>query len=144
MENAKVWDQASVQHLIATNDNALAKALWNLYQRQTTGERSAQTTLEHNGRGFNSRDAEFLSSVAAALPRWNFHMTPRQIAKVRPMMKKYWRQLLEEIELKGGRIARSTKREIAIERESEEAISCETAPAFNHEIVNPLFGAYAM
>lgn len=153
MENAKVWDKDAVQHLIATNDNALAKALWNIYQRQTASERSAQTTLEHNGRGFNSNDAEFLSSVASALPRWNFHMTPRQIAKVRPMMKKYWRQLLEEIELKGGAVC--TKRaKVAIGKNpsvqpdalsaTERAAPVEAALASNRSNANPLFGSWAL
>lgn len=143
MDSAKVWDKKAVQRLIATNDAALAKALWTIYQRQTASEKSAGTTQVHNKVGFNSADAEFLSSVAAALPRWSFNMTPRQIRRVRPMMKKYWRQLLDEIEAKGGKVAKTVKRETAKERQSERAAPSETAPS-DRSSANPLYGIYAM
>jgi hypothetical protein len=144
MDSAKVWDQAAVQHLIATNDAALAKALWNIYQRQTASEKSAENTQCRNKVGFNSHDAAFLSSVAAKLPRWNFHMTGPQIRRVRPMMKKYWRQLLDEIEAKGGVVVKTPNRSKANKPENEKAISCETAPTFNRETANPLYGAFAL
>jgi hypothetical protein len=143
MDSAKVWDRDAVIHLINTSKPALAKALWAIYQRQTTDEQRDQTTRVANGRGFNSRDAQFLSDVARKLPLYDFNLTDRQMAKVRPMMRKYWRQLLEEIAAKGGRVAMSPKREMAIARENERAIPQETAPT-HREIANPLYGAYAM
>jgi hypothetical protein len=57
-----------------------------------------------NGRGFNSRDAEFLSDIAQKRPRYNDNVTDRQLARIRPMLRKYWRQLLEEIEERGGQV----------------------------------------
>jgi hypothetical protein len=143
MENAKVWDRESVIDLIDTSKAALAKALWTIYQRQTADEQREQATRVANSRGFNSRDAQFLSDVARKLPAYSFNLTDRQVAKVRPMMRKYWRQLLEEIELKGGAVVKTRKRETAIEREMQRATQ-QAAPAFNHELVNPLFGAYAL
>ena len=123
IENAKIWDKIAVQSLIATNDKALSKALWNIFQRQTADEQSAEMTKLHNGRGFTGRDAPFLSSVAKKLPLYEYRMTPRQIAKIRPMMRKYWRQLLEDIEAKGGtvsyKVAKSLKGDTAIEREDD-------------------------
>jgi hypothetical protein len=153
MDNAKVWDKDAVQHLIATNNAALAKALWNIYQRQTASEQSALTTLNRNGVGFNSNDAKFLSDVARRLPAYEFNMTPRQIARVRPMMRKYWRQLLEEIAAKGGAVClKAPKRTIgknpssqpALMAETEGAAPCETAPASNRSNANPLFGAWTI
>ena len=122
----KIWDKGMVQALIVASDKALSKALWNIFQRQTAAEQSALQTIEHNGRGFTGHDAKFLSDVARRLPAYSFHMTPRQVAKVRPMMRKYWRQLLEDIETKGGsvsyKIANSPKKEIAGSPKPDSAI----------------------
>jgi hypothetical protein len=122
--NSKVWDKGAVQALIATNNKALAKALWNIYQRQTSDEQSRLETTHRNGRGFTGHDARFLSDIAKRLPTYSFNMTPRQVAKVRPMMCKYWRQLLEEIEAKGGQVdyrqgAKSPNSDIADDGEDD-------------------------
>jgi hypothetical protein len=101
---SKVWTRDDVIELLDGSKAAVVRALKAIYARQTSDEQSAGTTKHSNGRGFNGTDAEFLSSVAAALPRWNDNITPRQLAKVRPMLKKYWKQLLEEIEIKGGAV----------------------------------------
>lgn len=98
----KVWTKELVQELISTNEKALARAVLQLYNRQTAAEIASQSTREHNGRGFNSKDAPFLSDIARKLPLYGNRMTPRQIARVRPMMLKYWRQLLEIIAENGG------------------------------------------
>ena len=86
---------------IRTDDRATVWALKRLLARQTTDEIATKTTRERNGRGFNGRDAQFLTDVAQKLPRYKDRMTPRQLGAVRKMLPKYWRQLLEEVELKG-------------------------------------------
>lgn len=87
-----------VLRLIEESDTALAKAILAIAARQTADEHAGETTVHANGRGFNYHDAPFLTSIAKALPRWNNHMTPKQIARARPMMRKYWRQLIEVAE----------------------------------------------
>lgn len=143
---SKVWDKDAVQHLIATNDKALARALWLIFQRQTTAEQSSLQTIEHNGRGFTGHDAEFLSDVARKLPRYNFKMTPRQTERVRRMMKKYWRQLLEEIEETGKPVAKTAKRQKALNGNDEmaEPLNGETVEPSLPEFEHPLYGIYAM
>ena len=84
-----------VLQLIDQNDLALAKAILAIAARQTADEHAGERTHVANGRGFNQIDAPFLTSIAKALPKWNNHMTPKQIARARPMMRKYWRQLIE-------------------------------------------------
>lgn len=92
---SKVYEtKEQIKELLATNDKALARAILALYARQTADEQAVGTTKVHNGAGFNAHDAPFLTSIAKALPKWNNHMTPRQIAKARPMMMKYAGQLL--------------------------------------------------
>ncbi|CAO3459620.1 hypothetical protein [Azospirillum argentinense] len=102
MSNAKTWDKETIVQLLLTSDKAVVRAIKVLYARQTAAEQSAGDTLERNARGFNSADAAFLTSVARALPRYNDHMTPRQLWRARRLLPKYWRQLLEETAAKGG------------------------------------------
>lgn len=91
----KIWTKESIQALIRENDLAVARAISALYQRQTASEQSGENTDVGNGVGFNKIDAPFLTSIAKALPRYNNHMTQRQLTAARKMLPKYWRQLLE-------------------------------------------------
>jgi hypothetical protein len=72
-------------------------------------------------------------------------MTPRQIASVRPKVMKYWRQLLEEIEGRGGqvnkKVAKSSKNEIVKAPDLPKAT--ERKPA-EGERQAPLFGVWTM
>lgn len=97
----EVWDRAKVQELIERSDAALARAILRIYNLQTASEQSEGSTREHNGIGFTAYDAPFLSAIASKLPQYNMRLTERQIARVRPMMKKYWKQLLHIIEGEG-------------------------------------------
>lgn len=122
MTQAKVWNREAVHQLLETNAVALSRAILTIYARQTAAEKASGSTVEHNGRGFSGRDAAFLSDIAQKLPRYENRLTPRQRAKVLPLMKRYWRQLLEEIEAKGGEVsyARAARRE-AVSRNRDEA-----------------------
>ena len=124
----RVWTKEDVQELIRSNDAAVARAILALYARQTADEQRAETTRHHNGVGFNGRDAAFLSSVAKALPRWNNHMTPRQLAAARKMLPKYWRQLCE----------------IANEKEAQKASVADVIAQQQVESrpANPMFGRF--
>lgn len=115
---AKVWDKKAIVALINTNDAAVARAITALYQRQTATEQSGEHTNVLNGVGFNKIDAPFLTSIAKALPRYNNHMTSKQIAKARPMLRKYWRQLLEIANDNGVQVAMKAKR--VVERAIEQ------------------------
>ena len=100
----KIWTRADIQQLLARNDEAVKRAIVNLYQRQTASEQAHKETRVQNGVGFNARDAEFLTDIAQKLPRYNNNMTPKQLAVARKMLPKYWKQLLEVIEEKGGQV----------------------------------------
>lgn len=91
----RVWTKERVQELLKVNDKAVARAILALYARQTAGEQAGEQTDVENGVGFNKIDAPFLSSIAKALPRYNGHMTARQLTTARKMLPKYWRQLCE-------------------------------------------------
>ena len=92
-EKAKrVWTEEEIKNLIQTNDTVLYRALLKLYSYQTATEQEYGETTNKNGVGFNSFDAEFLTSVSEFLKRRSY-LTDKQKAAVRKRLKKYNRQL---------------------------------------------------
>jgi hypothetical protein len=100
-----VWTKESVIALLASNDRAVVRAIKGLNARQTEQERAEGTAVVSNGRGFNKTDAPFLGDIARKLPRYNDHMTDKQLYVARLKLRKYWRQLLEMIAENGGQVA---------------------------------------
>ena len=88
----RVWTEDEIRHLIQTNDEVLYNGLKKLYACQTADEQEAGTTKVHNGKGFNSVDAKFLTSVSQFLIRTGF-LTAKQKAAVRKKLVKYNKQL---------------------------------------------------
>lgn len=88
----KIWTEEEIKSLIQTNDKVLYGALKKLYAEQTADEQRAECTRERNGAGFNSIDAQFLSSVAQFLIRAGF-LTEKQKAATRRKLVKYNKQL---------------------------------------------------
>ena len=88
----RVWEEEEIRELVQTNDKVLYGALKKLYAEQTADEKRSGETKERNGRGFNGRDAQILSSFAEFLNRAGF-LTPKQKAVARRKMIKYTKQL---------------------------------------------------
>ena len=82
-----------VRELLRTNDRAVARAIWVLYERQTLDEQLSYETVEDNGVGFNALDAGFLTSLAQQAHKRGF-LTPKQIAAGRKAVMKYAGQLV--------------------------------------------------
>lgn len=86
-------------------DEYCISALLYLYTLQTEDEKMAHTTIEENGRGFSSVDAEFLTSIAEYYRDHKF-LTQKQIGYARKCMIKYGGQLVyhtyEPAEIKEG------------------------------------------
>jgi hypothetical protein len=99
-----VWGKADVQDLIARSDLATARAVALVYANQTQAEQAAQTTRDSNGVGFTAVDAEFLTSAAQFYERRGF-LTPKQLAVARNKVKKYWRQILDDMRRRGYEVA---------------------------------------
>jgi hypothetical protein len=89
----KKWNKEAIIELIDKNDKAVERALIVIYDRQTEEEKEIEQTKDHNGIGFNSIDAEFLTSCAEGLKKYG-KLTIKQIAVVRKRIRKYWKQLL--------------------------------------------------
>ena len=86
------WTTEEVMKLIDTNDIVLYRALEHLYACQTEDEKHSERTRNHNGMGFNSFDAEFLTSVCKQLIRRGT-LSEKQKEVCRKKLKKYRNQL---------------------------------------------------
>ncbi|SER27602.1 hypothetical protein SAMN05216548_11465 [Faunimonas pinastri] len=80
MTESKVWTAQDILDLLQRSDKAVARAIGQLCARGATFVDKA--------------DADFLTSVAQALPRYRDHMTPRQLARARRILPNYVQQLL--------------------------------------------------
>ena len=88
----RIWTTDEIKNLVQTNDVVLYGALKKLYACQTEDERNSKETKEHNGKGFNGTDAQFLSSVSEFLISKGF-LTDKQKVIVRKKLVKYTKQL---------------------------------------------------
>jgi hypothetical protein len=104
MTEPKVWTKADVQQLIATRDVAVARALMVVYANQTEAEKVVGDTVAHNGVGFTGTDGAFLTSCAKFYEKAGF-LTEKQLAIARNKMKKYWRQILDDMKSRGYEVS---------------------------------------
>lgn len=81
-----------IHEVLATNDRQVGEALRVLLSYQVAGEREAKCAAYVNGMGFNSGDAEFLTSLAEWYVEKGF-LSPRQLELARKKLPKYWNQL---------------------------------------------------
>lgn len=101
--SAKTWDRDSIIALLASNDQAVGRALIRLADRQTADERVEENTKHRNGRGFKPCHARMGTSMAEAFAKYG-RLTPKQVAYWRVKDANgsmrigcYTRQLLEEV-----------------------------------------------
>ena len=73
--SAKTWDRDSIIALLASNDQAVGRALIRLADRQTADERVEENTKNRNGRGFKPCHARMGTSMASAIAKYG-RLTP--------------------------------------------------------------------
>ena len=66
----KTYDAGAIREKLVSDDRWLVRGILAIYARQTSDERSNQTTVYQNGIGFNGRDAAILSSFAKQILAW--------------------------------------------------------------------------
>lgn len=103
-EQVKVWTKTDIQTMLATRDKAVTNALLLIYSKQTDAEQATEATVEHNGVGFTGVDGEFLTSCAKFYKRAGF-LTDKQMAIARNKMKKYWKQILLDMQSRGYEVS---------------------------------------
>lgn len=82
-----------LQNLVRTNKKALYRSIIIIAESQTPEEKALGATIDHNGVGFGSIDAEMMTSLALRL-KCGGELTERELAICRNKMPKYWRQLM--------------------------------------------------
>jgi hypothetical protein len=102
-----MYTQDQIKTNIQTNVSWTIRTLEVLYGRQTTDEQQTKLTRHQNGRGFNGRDSEILTSFYLQVQKRKLYNNPvllseKQLSICQKLLPKYWRQVLEEIELKQG------------------------------------------
>lgn len=90
--SGRVWTEEEVKYLIQVNDKVLYGALKHIYACQTEDEKRSDSTREHNGVGFNSFDAEFMTSICKQLEQRGT-LSEKQKAVARKKLVKYNKQL---------------------------------------------------
>ena len=88
------WSPEKIKSALKANDRQLCRAIIAIYDLQTQDEKRWSDTCESNGVGFNSADAEILSSFALFYTKTGF-LTSAQIKLARKKMSKYAGQLSE-------------------------------------------------
>jgi hypothetical protein len=88
---------------IREDDDFVQSALLHLYLRQTAVEQDRETTIDHNGEGFDTVDAKILTPLGARLVSGGT-LSARDLAICREKrgksarLARYWRQLAELLE----------------------------------------------
>lgn len=92
LKTQKEWRE-NLQELLRTNDQAVLRAIWVIYARQTVEEQIYGVSTEENGRGFTKIDAQFFTELVVQMQAGR-ELSPRQMAIARNKIIKYWRQLM--------------------------------------------------
>lgn len=88
----KKWTKADIKSLLQTNDEAVQRGIFRIWEYQTTEEAFVGETRQNNGVGFNKIDAQFLTSLALQYQRKGY-LTQKQIRAGRKAVMKYAGQL---------------------------------------------------
>jgi len=98
----KTYTEAEIRHKLATDERWVRRALIRLYERQTQSEQSAESTQNHNCKGFAPCDAKWFSRLAVFVTKYpKKQLTPKQLALVwrpfknQPAITKYAGQLMK-------------------------------------------------
>lgn len=94
-----MYTKEFIQAKLSNDVRWIERAVLVLFSRQTDDEQTNKVTRWENGRGFNSSDSRYLTYVSNYLLGGR-HLSGRHLEKVSAKMPKYWRQILEEIQMK--------------------------------------------
>lgn len=97
--NVMEYSKEYIQAKLSNDTRWIERAVLVLFERQTDDEQTNKVTRWENGRGFNSSDSRYLTYVANYLLGGR-HLSGRHLEKVSAKMPKYWRQILDEIQMK--------------------------------------------
>ena len=94
-----MFTKEQIQYQLENNPKWIERSLVVLYNRQTQDEKENVMTKWENGIGFNGSDVRYLTYCS----KWVLsgrHLSGVHLQKCGKMLKKYWKQIQNEIELK--------------------------------------------
>ena len=94
MTEQKTWTIEEIRELLKESDQAVARAILAIYNRQTEDEKIVKETSASNGIGYNGVDANFMSSLAQFYQSKGF-LSSGQLKYGRKKIMKYAGQLTE-------------------------------------------------
>ena len=83
-----------VRMKLGTSKTWAQRALLKIFEFQTADEQAYGSTYVDNGVGFTGADAEFLTSLAEGLKKYN-RLSPKQMTFLYRKMPKYWKQIIK-------------------------------------------------
>ena len=83
-----------ITDMLNRSDKAVVRGLIVIYGNQEEHEKLAHRSIERNNVGFSSYDAPVILPIAEVAAA-GFNLSPESIKIARPIIKKYWRQLME-------------------------------------------------
>lgn len=94
-----MYTKEQIQYQLENNPKWIERSLVVLYNRQTQDEKENVMTKWENGIGFNGSDVRYLTYCS----KWVLggrNLSGVHLQKCGKMLKKYWKQIQNEIELK--------------------------------------------
>ena len=88
----KVWTKEEIRDLLERSNKMVHRSIVKIFERQTEDEKSTEATNHNNGVGFNSVDAQLLSSFAKQILEGR-SLSPKQLEWARKKLPKYSNQL---------------------------------------------------
>ena len=125
------WDETTLKRSIRRSPAVAIRALMLVYSYQLEIEKASGDSIERNNVGFGLYDVEELTALAKQKIGGR-KLLPHQVDKLRRVMPKYWRQVLNEVIRRNPeRILRKTKSYVILQKHhwqilphSEEKILC--------------------
>jgi hypothetical protein len=97
-----IYTEEFIKSKLSTDPRWIERGLVVLFNRQTEDEKNTQQTKWDNGMGFNGSDSGYLSYCS----KWVLsgkNLNEKHLKKCGSKLPKYWRQILEEIMVRGQR-----------------------------------------
>jgi len=96
-----MYNQKFIKEKLSTDVRWIERALIVLFHRQTSDEQDSGQTRVYNNRGFNGADSRYLTYCAKYVIGGG-RISGKHLQKCAKMLPKYWKQIEEEINRKGG------------------------------------------
>ena len=90
-----------IQEKLTSDPRWIERALIVMLNRQTEDERTDGKTKHFNGMGYSGVDSRYLTYCSKWV-RSGKHLNEKHLEKCGMKLKKYWKQILEEIQFKEG------------------------------------------